>query len=216
MATTKHFKQFHYIDTFKAREDIGGLWNYTIISELTHPDLNNDEYYKLYGNLNPSIYENMTVNLPKYLMLLKGYPASKTYSLIMKPEEYHEYLKEYSDHFELNKQIKLNSLVWYVKLLRSMNEEQFLEFTPQQRKRKFTITIKNTKTRELSKETYDHIVCWNGRNSKKYIPLFKGKEDWDGEQLYMHEFRTIDKSFYEDKNILVVGSGISLMITSTI
>ena len=141
LATTKHFKQFHDVDTFEAREDIGGLWNYTIISELTHPDLKNDEYYKLYGNLNPSIYENMTVNLPKYLMSLKDYQASKKYSLIMKPEEYHEYLKEYADHFELHKQIKLNSLVLHVKLLRNMDEEQLLEFTPQQRKRKFAITI---------------------------------------------------------------------------
>lgn len=81
--------------------------------------------------------------------------------------------------------------------------------TEAQKGRKFLVTTKHTKTKEIIVETYDHIVCCNGRNSKKYVPPFKGKDSWDGTQLHMHEFRNIDKDLYDGKTVLVVGSSIS-------
>ena len=208
---TKYFKQYHDVDTFEARDDIGGLWNYTIISELTHPDLQNDEYFKLYGNLNPSIYENMTANLPKFLMSFRDFPVSDKYSMMMRPEEFQAYLYEYADNFGVKQWVKLHSLVTHVKLIQNMTEAQLSEFNLEQRKRKFAVSVKNTVTRETIKETYDHIVWCSGRNSKKYIPPFKGKDNWDGVQLHMHEFRTIEKEFYENKTVLVVGSNIVVL-----
>lgn len=111
IVSTKHFSKFHDVDTFEGREDIGGMWNFSEISELTHPNLSEDEYYKLYGHLHPSIYRNMTTNLPKYLMTLKDYPHKESTPLMMQPEVYHNYLKEFVEHFDLWDHIHLNTLV---------------------------------------------------------------------------------------------------------
>lgn len=209
LVSTKHFSKYHDVDTFEGRDDIGGLWNFSEISELTHPDLKNDEYFKLYGHLHPSIYKNMTTNLPKYLMTLKDYPHKEETPLMMQPNQYQDYLRSYVHDFGLEKYIHLNTLVTHIKLIRNCTPEQLSEFSEEQLRRKFIVTTKNVHTRETKKETYDHVVCCNGRNSKKFIPPFKGKDEWDGLQLHMHEFRDIDKELYKDKTVMVVGTSIS-------
>lgn len=209
IVSTRHFNKYHDVDTFEGRDNIGGIWNFSKISELTHPDLENDEYYKLYGHLNPSIYNKMTTNLPKYLMTLKDYPHPDDTPIMMQPDEYQKYLKAYIRDFKIAKLIQLNTLVTHVKQLRNCHPATLKNLSEDQLSRKFLVTTKHTLTREEKTETYDHIVCCNGRNSKKFIPDFGGKEDWDGQQLHMHEFREIDKESYEDKVVMVVGSSIS-------
>ena len=59
---------------FESKADIGGMWHFDPVNELTHPDLSNDPYYKLYGVLHSSLYENLQANLPKASMVFKGFP----------------------------------------------------------------------------------------------------------------------------------------------
>ena len=132
---------YHDVDTFEARDDIGGLWHAEMVSELTHPDLQNDEYFKLNGHLHCSIYENMSTNLPKYLMALKDFPHAKEASIMLKPKEYHQYLKAYYKHFKLHENVSLNTIVTSVRLLKNCKLESLPPLSPEQLSRKFLVQL---------------------------------------------------------------------------
>lgn len=151
----------------------------------------------------------MTANLPKYMMTLKDYPHKEDTPLMMQPTQYQAYLRAYVKDFDIEKNIHLNTLVLNIKLLKNCDEETLRSLTEEQLDRKFLVITKNIETLKVTTETYDHVVCCNGRYSKKYIPPFENKDEWDGLQLHMHEFRDIDKELYKDKTVLVVGSSIS-------
>jgi len=159
VVATRHFSKYHDVETFDGRDDIGGMWNFSDISELSHPNLMNDEYYKLYGHLHPSIYENMSTNLPKYMMTLKDYPHKEDTPVMMQPKEYQNYLKAYVHDFKLDKYIHLNTLVWHVKMIKNCTPEQLADLTDEQINRKFLVTIKCALTSKITYETYDHVVC---------------------------------------------------------
>lgn len=142
-------------------------------------------------------------------MTLKDFPHPDDTPTMMQPDEYHRYLKAFVKHFKLEENIQIKTLVTHVKLIKNCKPEMLEGLSEEQLTRKFLVTTKHIETREVKRDTYDHIVCCNGRNSKKFIPDFTGKDDWDGIQLHMHEFRDIDKDMYKDKIVLIVGSGIS-------
>ncbi|CAI2364379.1 unnamed protein product [Moneuplotes crassus] len=209
LAATRHFKRYHDVDTYEARDKVGGLWYYDPISELTHPNLQEDEYYKFTGYLHPSIYENMTANLPKYLMQLKDFPHKEDTKTMMEPNDYLNYLTSYYTHFNLSSNIHLNTLVLKIRPLAKIDPSSSPPLSEVQKSRQFLVMTKNTLTKAIGYETYDHIVCAQGRNSRKFIPKISGQESWDGLQLHMHEFRKIDYDLYKDKIILIMGTNIS-------
>jgi cation diffusion facilitator CzcD-associated flavoprotein CzcO len=58
LTTLKYASPFCDITSFTCNKTVGGMWNYNPYTEETHPDLANDEYYKLNGHLHASTYDH--------------------------------------------------------------------------------------------------------------------------------------------------------------
>ena len=67
---------------FDAKHQIGGMWVFEPHSELTHPHLEKDIFYKNSGFLHSSMYEPLTSNDPFMSMAFADfpYPQSKATS----------------------------------------------------------------------------------------------------------------------------------------
>ena len=90
LLSARHLKDIARIKVFEAREDIGGCWLYSEYNEKTHPDVESDAYYNLYGNLHSSLYHNLLTNTPKECMTFKDFYHSEDTPYIMKAEQFHE------------------------------------------------------------------------------------------------------------------------------
>jgi cation diffusion facilitator CzcD-associated flavoprotein CzcO len=173
LAATKYLKDVGEVTTFEAKDTVGGVWAYSDVTEDNHPDLENDPFYKLYGNLHQSLYKNLTLNVPKPCMTLKDFPHKPETPTMMSADEFHDYLNRYSDHFELRSMIKLNTLVTKVRL--STNEGD----------RKFTVTWEGL---ESGIDAFDYVIQCIGLYSNPYTPGYPGANDWDGTQIHTHNY----------------------------
>jgi cation diffusion facilitator CzcD-associated flavoprotein CzcO len=83
LTATRYLSTIADVTTFEAKETVGGVWYYTDVTEETHPDLENDPFYKLYGHLHSSMYKNLSCNIPKWCMTFKDFPHDKLSDTIM-------------------------------------------------------------------------------------------------------------------------------------
>ena len=111
LLSAKHLKDVAEIKVFESRDQIGGIWHYSALSERTTTDKESDAYYKLYGNLHSSLYNNLTTNVPKNCMTFKDFCHDKDTPYIMPSGSYHDYLISYAEKFELNQFVSLNTTV---------------------------------------------------------------------------------------------------------
>ena len=93
---------------FETRDSWGGIWNYTEQSEGNIESLESNAYYKLYGWLGPSLYDNLKTNIPSFWMLFKDFPKEENIDKIVTSYEYFKYICDYAEHFGLKKYIQYN------------------------------------------------------------------------------------------------------------
>jgi dimethylaniline monooxygenase (N-oxide forming) len=65
--------------------------------------------------------------------------------------------------------------------------------------------ILNKNTNEGRTEVFDAVMICTGHHAKKYMPCFKGEDNFKGTRTHTHDFR--DSSGYEDKRVVVIGIG---------
>ena len=121
LLTMRHLKDVANVVTYEAKDKVGGVWVYSEYSELNHPNLHEDKYYKLYGTLHASLYEGLVSNLPKEVMTLRtSYTSLNTLislnrgtlmSMNFSTSNDVRYMKDYAEHFNLFPSIKFNRLV---------------------------------------------------------------------------------------------------------
>ena len=59
---------------YEAKTEVGGMWVYEDKSELTHPNLKDDTFFKNSGYLHSSMYEPLTTNVPFFTLTSFDFP----------------------------------------------------------------------------------------------------------------------------------------------
>lgn len=113
------------------------------------------------------------------------------------------YLRSYADHFDLNQHIKFNHLVIRVRPIENDRWE---------------IIVHNLLEDEYLTTVYDAVFVCNGHFFEPFIPNFEGTNDFKGNLLHSHDFRSAER--FQGQDILVIGSGPSgldvVMMLSTV
>lgn len=59
---------------YEAKNQVGGMWVFDEKSELNHPDLKNDTFFKNAGFLHSSMYEPLVTNVPFFTLTSFDFP----------------------------------------------------------------------------------------------------------------------------------------------
>ena len=198
LMSARHIKEVAEITVFESKSDLGGLWLYSDISERNHPNIESDEYYKLYGYLHDSIYYDLICNLPQQFMMFKDFPHDeKNTQYLLSRGAFQKYLNDYSDHFDIRNWIKFNTTVTNLKV----NEES------ENRYKLSYVSYNNPDEDPIHhNESYDYVIIANGHFSTPNEPVFEGKETFTGSQFHIHNFRKFDDKDFKGKNVLLVGA----------
>ncbi|RDD46453.1 Dimethylaniline monooxygenase [N-oxide-forming] 2 [Trichoplax sp. H2] len=164
---------------FEKEEQIGGIWTF---SETPGK-----------GGL---VYRSVITNTSKDMTGFSDYPMPDDYPPYIHNSQVVQYLQMYCDHFKLNEHIQFNTSVR--KIEKAANYQQ---------SGRWDITLSRNDTNETTTETFDAVMVANGLYSKISLPHFQGVENFRGKVLHSRDYK--DWKGYENKRVLVVGSGSS-------
>ena len=167
----KNFKdQGFEVIAFERCSGVGGNWRYNDPSGHS------------------SVFETTHIISSKYTSYYEDFPLPENAADYPSHKELLEYFQAYTDHFDLDKNIKFNTEVvhcsqdnshkWKVKW-RELNDTQVLE------------------------EEFDALVVCNGHHHEPRYPNYPGK--FSGEYLHSHEYKKAAP--FADKKVLVIGGG---------
>ena len=126
LLTLKHLKeepQFE-VTVFDAKKQLGGVWLFSDINEENHPNLNNDAFFKHYGAMHSSLYEEMQVDIPKILMTFKGFPMQTEFPGFPYAYQFLQYLQAYASHFGLESHLRLDTFVEQTLLTKNLTSDE--------------------------------------------------------------------------------------------
>ncbi|XP_058808107.1 uncharacterized protein LOC131673816 [Phymastichus coffea] len=181
---------------FEKNSDVGGLWIYT-----------DSEDYDEHGlPVHSSVYKNLRVNLPKDLMALPDYQRFAANRSCVAHEKVHEYLRNFTDHFNLRQFIRFNTLVEKVKpLVEEADDDRSGDFD--WRSTRWLIRARNLNTNKSDETVCDSVMIANGHYAKPYVPLIPGMESFPGKIMHSHTYRRPEK--FAGQTVLLLGAASS-------
>ncbi|PHT68151.1 putative indole-3-pyruvate monooxygenase YUCCA10 [Capsicum annuum] len=138
-------------------------------------------------------YDRLHLHLSKVFCSLPYKLHATSSPKYMPKKEFIEYLDEYVEKFNIKP--KFQSCV---ELAFFNNEEK-----------KWNVQSRNVASGEMELYVCDFLVLATGENNEGYIPKVLGLENFKGEIIHSSDYKSGKK--YEDKKVLVVGSGNSGM-----
>ena len=211
LLSCRHLKDIADVTVFEAKSTVGGIWNYSDITTDNHPNLAQDPFFQLYGNLHSSLYADLVCNLPRHCMTYKDFPHKKNMPYVLNSKQFLQYLNDYSDHFKLRGWVEFETLVISVNLTKNVSNTEIENLgLNSEEPRKFIVTTMRMDKPEAKKHRfYDYVIVCNGHYSKPFIPKIPGQEEFEGKQIHTHDVRTIDPELFHKKNVLILGTNIS-------
>jgi len=201
---------------FEAKDDIGGLWYYqdaNTVDPKYERLRSEDNFYKLYGSFQGSLYEDLTTNIPYFYMEFKDFSyrdIEKDIPIFINPKQYKAYMDGYAAKFNLRPHIHFNTLVKSVRLSKNLTEE---ERKNKDTSRKFVVTTVasrgGTLTEDEKYHSFDYIIVASGQYTVPYIPHLQNMENFKGITIHCKDFRTTKSEFFHKKKILILGGGAS-------
>ncbi|XP_070582145.1 flavin-containing monooxygenase 5-like isoform X2 [Ptychodera flava] len=161
---------------FEKSDRIAGLWNYSDIPREGDGG---------------ALYECLVTNSSKEMMYFSDFPFKKEYPPYLTPPLVLNYYKDYADHFELHKYIKLKTTVTKV-----VKSEDFSETG------RWIVRTQEEGQAE-KQEIFDAIMVCTGIYTKPFIPDCEGLDQFQGEKLHSNEFRR--GRDFAGKTVVVVG-----------
>ena len=180
----------------------------------------NTEYYKYYNHKHDSMYKFLKLNTYSPLQNFQDFPL-KTSNQFMSREEYFNYIKDYASHFDLYKNIKLNTFVTSIRLYKNIPQEEKEKLGIGNFTKKFIIEYcSNYEENRLDIKNkyymeFDKVIVCNGHFTVPNIPKIKNSEIFEGKIMHSHNFRRPDSAEFLNKKILIIGinvSGIDLLV----
>ncbi|XP_013410014.1 dimethylaniline monooxygenase [N-oxide-forming] 5-like [Lingula anatina] len=159
-------------------DDIGGLWRYT------------DNAVDGQG----CVMKSTIVNTSKEMMCFSDFPVPKEFPNFMHNTLVQKYFDMYCDHFDLRKHIRFRKAI--------LNIKPASDFVSTGQ---WDIEIKDLPSGTVSTETYDGVLICTGHHAFKNSPSFPGQEEFRGQVMHAHDYRT--PAGFEGKKVVVIGAG---------
>ncbi|KAE9551214.1 hypothetical protein FO519_005581 [Halicephalobus sp. NKZ332] len=167
---------------FEITDGIGGLWRYK------------EETRTFKGVHLSSVMKTTVINSSKELTAYSDFPPHPEAGNFMHNREMLKYFEEYAEHYELKKFIKFNHKV--------ENIERSDDYIKTGR---WKVTYLNEKDEKYS-EIFDGVLLATGHHSNPHFPKpYPGQSEFQGKILHSHDYT--DHKGFEDKNVVVVGTG---------
>ncbi|XP_038614597.1 dimethylaniline monooxygenase [N-oxide-forming] 4-like isoform X3 [Tachyglossus aculeatus] len=163
---------------FERSDDIGGLWRFTETA----------------GDGKTRAYRSVMTNTSKEMSCYSDFPFQEEYSNYMNQAKFWEYLRTYTEHFDLLKYIRFRTTVCSV-----MKHPDFVT-TGQ-----WVVVTESEGNRETT--VFDAVMICTGLFLNAFLPLesFPGIKKFQGQVLHSQEYRTPED--FRGKRILVIGTG---------
>ncbi|XP_058808127.1 uncharacterized protein LOC131674925 [Phymastichus coffea] len=182
-----HPDEFEVI-AFDKNSDVGGLWIYTDSTTL-------DEYGL---PVHSSMYKYLRTNLPKEIMATPDYREFNGDRSCVTHETVLQYLRNYTDHFQLRRYIQHNTLVDKVTPIRGNSDW---------RTTKYTVESHNLITNESAVTTCDAVSVCNGHYFKPHLPIISNLESFPGRVLHSHIYRKPED--FAGQTVVILGASLS-------
>lgn len=148
---------------YEQADRIGGNWNY---SDQVGPD----EYGLNYGYM----YKELVTNVPKEIMGFSDLAVPGTDHSFLTQEEVLDFLKHYTKHFDVEKDIRFR--------------HEVIRVNPKRDKR-WEVIVRDVVANEYSTEYFDFVMVCTGHHWKPRYPKFKGENLFKGSLKHSLEFR---------------------------
>ena len=158
----RYLKPYADVVCLEGKSEVGGQWKFDgPHNEFNHPNLQQDPFYRYYGCLQSSVYEDLITNVPKQFMTFRDFPHKADTPTFMGSDVYHKYILDYVEHFKLRENILTNQFV--------VNVHRNTDLATN---KKFTVTTCSSLNIEGEKRTFaaDYVVVCNGHQSDPFIP----------------------------------------------
>jgi hypothetical protein len=130
---------------------------------------------------------------------LKDFPHAADTPYLLTQVQILEYLKQYTDHYELKNHIKFKTMVTSIAKSVEGLDKFVVKHIP--------TDLSDNPSEEVS--NFDYVLVCNGHLSYPKSPDYKGKESFKGTQMHIHNLRNLAPKDFNDKNILIVGNSSS-------
>ncbi|KAI9249884.1 hypothetical protein BY458DRAFT_559853 [Sporodiniella umbellata] len=213
------------ITVFERAEALGGLWNYTDTAPLkpsvqqkpapetktedvpekgkleAYPQIENITHALLKRQPPTACYTDLLTNVPMKYMCFPNYVFCDEPNVSKGHDEILKYINKYADHFDLRRHIQFNTCVESVC---KKGDEWELVLCLYQVDSK---GLKETRWREK----FDAVVAASGLHQEPFIPDIPGLAEFDARwpEKISHSKQFRSPETFKDKNVLIVGSGIS-------
>ncbi|EFN76962.1 Dimethylaniline monooxygenase [N-oxide-forming] 2 [Harpegnathos saltator] len=174
--------------TYEQTGEIGGTWVYMKQVGLDENGL----------PIHSSMYQNLRTNLPAKIMNFPDYMTMEAQEpSCISHQEVLNYLKNYTQHFDIHRHIHFNTRV----------EEVRFEPSADCSRDRWLVRVKNLKTNNTEIQYFDAIMVCNGHYFDPYIPTIPGIESFPGLILHSHAYRIPEE--FSGKTVIVLGAGSS-------
>jgi len=163
---------------------IGGTWVYT---DQTGYDTRGEPIHS-------SMYKNLKTNLPKEVMAFPDFPFRESGDSFVHHSKVLDYLQDYSNHFGLEKFIKLNTKIESVRP--SQGGDRYWE-----------VVYRCLNTNSTTNAFFDGVLVCNGHYSKPLYPAIPGQEKFVGTMIHSHDYR--DSGHFKGENVVILGAAAS-------
>lgn len=171
IAAIKNFKDQDFnVTAFERCSGVGGNWRYNDPSGHS------------------SVFETTHIISSKYTSFYEDFPLPNDAADYPSHEELLRYFQGYTDHFDLEKNIKFNTEVIHCS---------------QEANHMWKIKWKNLTTNEVKTDIFDALVVCNGHHHEPRFPKYPGK--FSGDYLHSHQYKKALP--FKDKKVLVIGGG---------
>ena len=167
---------------FEQAETVGGTWVYT---DTVDRDTRGNPVHS-------SMYRNLRTNLPKEVMAFPDFPFQDLEESFVHHSQVLDYLKQYCEHFQLERFIQFNTMVEKVK----PSEDT-----------KWTVISKCLKTSQETVEEFDSVMVCNGHYSVPVVPAIPGIESFTGQVIHSHNYRRPED--FKGSDVIILGGGAS-------
>ncbi|KAF9612340.1 hypothetical protein IFM89_039058 [Coptis chinensis] len=138
-------------------------------------------------------YDRLKLHLAKEFCSLPHMPFPHNAPTYVPKDQFISYIDEYASNFKIHPK--------YRRFVESASYEVCTN--------KWRIVAKNAISNMVEVYVADFLVVATGENAKGFIPYFPGVENFVGDKMHSNEYRS--GSVYNNKDVLVVGSGNSGM-----
>ncbi|KAG2372900.1 hypothetical protein C9374_013022 [Naegleria lovaniensis] len=196
---------------FEKSDHVGGLWRFDAtkkheqFSEFIHADRASNmkssfSHDRDWEHISP-MYSSLHTNTSRDLMAFSDFPMNENVPDFPSSEQVFQYLKDYTQQFNLEEHIQFKTEVIKVSQQPSRNNTVSTWF----------VTTRNVDSGEVTEREFDAVIVGNGRNNKPRIPSFFRdlSSTYKFGKVLHSKYYQDDYEIFKDKTVLIVGSGSS-------